>query len=167
VAKKPNSNEILKDAPKISSKEVQQLEVLDKIEKETKVSLNQKLTIQQRVFISEYLIDFNAARAASAAGYTKNINPSSLFKFPHVQQELNRRVDMKIKASMVTAEYVIGTLYNISNDEYTKNSDRIRALELLGKHLNMFTDKIDLKADTTSTGDIKVVFDDKLKEWAK
>lgn len=42
-----------------------------------------------------------------------------------------------------------------------KTNDKIKALELMGKYLGMFTDKVDL------TGDMNIKIEGEVKEWSK
>ncbi len=54
------------------------------------------LTAQQKLFVSEYLLDFNATRAAIAAGYSKRTAYSigwELIRKPAIQQELQRQTE--------------------------------------------------------------------------
>ena len=57
-----------------------------------------KLRIKQRVFIEEYLRDFNASRAALAAGYSEasahSIGSENLQK-PEIKAEIERRIKEK------------------------------------------------------------------------
>lgn len=55
-----------------------------------------KLTWKQKIFVDEYLVDFNATRAAIAAGYSEktaySIGWENLRK-PEIKAELDRRLD--------------------------------------------------------------------------
>lgn len=56
---------------------------------------NHKFTLKERRFIDEYMIDFNATRAAIASGYSKNsarqIGSENLSK-PYIKAEIERRL---------------------------------------------------------------------------
>jgi len=54
-----------------------------------------KLTNKQRAFIDEYLLDFNATRAARKAGYSEKTAysiGSRLLRKPYIVEEINRRL---------------------------------------------------------------------------
>ena len=88
------------------------------------------------------------AEAYKHAGY-KNKNPyeiqrasKTLLKNENIQKKIKEYQKIKASTKMVDAPYVIKKLVNIveSGEEQTK--DVIKALELIGKYLKMFTDKI-------------------------
>lgn len=69
-----------------------------------------KLTIKQRMFISEYIIDYNATRAAVAAGYaaeTAGIYANSLLKRPAVENAIQEKLKQLEKAAEITREKVL------------------------------------------------------------
>jgi len=72
-----------------------------------------ELNAQQRLFVREYLIDFNGTRAAIAAGYSAKSAPvtaSKLLKLPKIQKAI-REVQSKIEEKAeVTAAQVIKEL---------------------------------------------------------
>jgi phage terminase small subunit len=72
------------------------------IEKNPKASIGGKqrdengLTIREETFVLEYLIDFNSARAAIAAGYSQHTAASigwELLRKPHIQQRLRQEAE--------------------------------------------------------------------------
>lgn len=127
-----------------------------------------EMTDKQKMFVKEYLIDLNATQAAIRAGYSENTakqigyeNLTKLYIVEAIQKELEQRA---IKAE-VSSEYVLSSLRSIADkcmqeEEVMKydynekemvgtgeykfdSSGAIRALELLGKYLKLFTDKIE------------------------
>ena len=114
-----------------------------------------KLTDKQRLFCKEYLIDLNASRAARAAGYSQKRASEIGYQLLHkttVAKEIQRQMDGRSQRTLVEADDVIRGLQSIVDDATRKvQTDRgeqmvnasaaIRALELLGKHLGLFTDK--------------------------
>lgn len=57
--------------------------------------MSEKLTLKQRRFIEEYMIDFNGTRAAIAAGYSKSSAYSTSWETlrkPEVKEEIERRL---------------------------------------------------------------------------
>ena len=114
-----------------------------------------KLTPKQQCFVNEYLIDLNATQAAIRAGYSEKtanrIGPQLLVKtcvseaIQQARQELEKR-------TQITADLVLKELAAIALDDASDVSDsrlrytnKIRALELLGKHLGMFKEKVSVE----------------------
>jgi hypothetical protein len=92
----------------------------------------------------------SAASAARKAGYAKssaNNYGSELGKREDIKAEIARlqakTLQKSDKTTVLTALEVRQRLSYIAEDESNKPQDRIRALELLGKTLNMFADKPD------------------------
>jgi len=130
--------------------------------------INGDLTDKQRRFIDEYLIDLNATQAAIRAGYSersaKEIACGLLTKH-NIINEVMRRQEERQKRTEVTQDMVVQELARIAfldldvvydEDKGTlldkiKLVDKIRALDLLGKHMKMFTDKVDLNVSGTLT----------------
>ena len=111
----------------------------------TSKSVESGLTPKQKTFCEEYLIDLNGSQAAIRAGYSessaKEIASENLTK-PNIQEALKYQIDKRSKRTEITADRILGALDVIArNIEGEQTRDRIRALELLGKYLAMFTEK--------------------------
>lgn len=108
-----------------------------------------KLTAKQQMFINEYLIDFNATQAAIRAGYSEStaqqIGSENLLK-PVIKIEIDKRMKEFEEKALVTKEMVIKGLLSEAQEygEGASHSARVASWAHLGKHLNMFTDKVDL-----------------------
>lgn len=107
-----------------------------------------KLTAKQTRFVQEYMVDLNATQAAIRAGYSKKtanrIASENLSKLD-IQIAIQEAQKARQKRTEVAQDYVIGKLKEITDkdasdcqDSDLKYSSKIRALELLGKHLNLF-----------------------------
>lgn len=108
-----------------------------------------KLSPKQILFINEYLVDFNATQAAIRAGYSRksahSIGQENLTK-PAIQIAIREIMDKNITEVEVSANYVLKRLIEESKSlaqDATANS-RIRATELLGKYLTLFTDRYEV-----------------------
>ena len=145
------------------------------------------LTNKQKRFADEYLIDLNGTQAAIRAGYSKHaakeIGYENLTK-PHIQIYLGERQQALEEERGVTIKLLIDGLV----DTYQRCRQKIavldvegketgvwrfdapsaiRCLELLGKHLGMFKDKLELtgkdsKPIEIDTEDFKARLVDKL-----
>lgn len=146
------------------------------------------LTVKQRMFVEEYLIDLNATQAAIRAGYsakTADQQGSRMLANVKVQQAIAERMAERSKRTGVNQDRVVLELakiafvrmtdvvdsngrirsdaapddlsciesikYKESDNEYggsvereVKIGSKLKALELLGKHLGMWNDKLDV-----------------------
>ncbi len=150
------------------------------------------MTIKQKRFCEEYLIDLNATQAAIRAGYSPKTAysiGSDLLKVPEVRAHIEKAQADRSKRTGVNADRVIrelarvaflnapdvvdfsnATVLDEASSEDTaaiasvkvktiptengagvereiKFADKLKALELLGKHLNMFTDNLKISGD--------------------
>jgi len=115
------------------------------------------LTAKQQRFVEEYLVDLNATQAAIRAGYSAKTARSQgqrLLTNVDIQKALARRQETYAKRVEWTVEEILADLKGIATDPAQRMSDRLKAYELGGKHLGMFTDKIDV---TSEGGPFKVI----------
>lgn len=120
------------------------------------------LTPKQQRFVEEYLIDFNATRAAIRAGYSektaKDIGCQNLAKL-EVAAAIEAGLKDLTKRAELTQEEVLRDLALVKADAmqvvFDKDGNRVmadrgaalKALELQGRHLVMFTDKQQIGGD--------------------
>ena len=107
-----------------------------------------KLTPKQQRFVDEYLIDLNATQAAIRAGYspkTAEQQGFQLLKKTSVSEAIEQAQQERQKRTLITQDDVIRGLLTEAEwqGEGSSHSARVSAWAHLGKHLNMFTDKID------------------------
>lgn len=147
--------------------------------------MTSKLTRKQELFVKEYIVDFNATRAAIAAGYSedsaRSIASENLAK-PDLQKAIQKEIEKRKKRIEINQDFVLEQLakiagadikdyleydedgeirfkpYNevdgeviaeISNtatahgrSKKIKLHDKMKALELLGKHFGMYKDVV-------------------------
>ena len=122
-------------------------------------SITQKLTLKQQRFIDEYIISGNATQSAIKAGYSKkyaNTNANKLLQNTTIKSAIDKRnaeiqsektMDMKEVMERLTAigrgetsEQQLSNKGEVVEVE-TKTSDRIRAMELIGKRYGAWLDK--------------------------
>lgn len=114
------------------------------------------MTAKQEAFAIEYLKDKNATQAAIRAGYSKKTAASiawELLEKPDVKEFIGRHQEEARKNATVTVDGIVDQLRDIASNIMAKDSDRIRALELIGKYLGMFTERVEMKGqiDTAVT----------------
>ncbi len=108
---------------------------------------NRPLTAKQQQFCREYLIDMNATAAARRAGYSERTAEQQgyqLLQKTSVKAEIQRLIDERAERVEVDADYVVEKLRTMVEDPNCPASTQVAALGLLGKHLGMFTDKLDI-----------------------
>ena len=137
---------------------------------------------KQKLFIKEYLIDLNGTQAAIRAGYSKHsahAGAVELLRNPNVRRELDKALQERAERMDIKADYVLkGIIETVERCKqarpvlnrqgehvmcetedgemrpaYTFDSSAVlKGYELLGKHLNLFTDKIDIKVERVDAG---------------
>lgn len=106
------------------------------------------LNPKQERFCQEYIIDLNGKQAAIRAGYserTAEVQASQLLTKLKVKEkiaELQKKTSDKLE---LTAEKVLRDIENLRNKAEADNqlSVALKASELQGKHLKLFTEKIE------------------------
>lgn len=105
-----------------------------------------KLTPKQLMFCKEYLIDLNATQACIRAGYSEKtanrIGAENLSK-PVIKEEIDRLKAIREKKVELTAEKVLKDIERVRGKAEDTNQFNVslKASELQGKHLAMFTEK--------------------------
>ena len=105
-----------------------------------------KLTDKQLMFCKEYIIDLNATQACIRSGYierTAEQQASRLLRNVKVQSEVNRLKAIREKKIGLTAEKVLEDIERVRNKAEVSEQFNVslKASELQGKHLAMFTEK--------------------------
>jgi phage terminase small subunit len=139
-----------------------------------------KLTRKQEAFVAEYLIDLDGTKAAARAGYKgKYLHQiaGQVMRKPHVKKLIDEALDERMTRTKITQDYVLEVIQETiercrqiepvldrkGNQVYVENREGkevpaftfehtgvLKGAELLGKHLKMFTDKVDLSNDDGS-----------------
>ena len=127
-----------------------------------------KLTPKQRAFVEEYLIDLNATASAKRAGYSQrtaySIGEENLRK-PEIQKAIAEAQKARAERVKLTQDYVINDLMEIvercMEREAFNAIGAIRALELLGKHLGMFRERVEMGVSITPAEILAAVREDR------
>lgn len=136
------------------------------------------LTAKQQMFVKEYLVDLNATQAAIRAGYsakTANEQGARLLTNVSVAEAVQAGMDARSQRTEITADYVLSGIQEIAErclqrvpvmegrgeDRRQATDDEGRhvwsfdaagankAFENLGKHLKLFTDKMEHSGGVT------------------
>lgn len=144
---------------------------MSKNKKVVDTNKKKKLTLKQAKFTKEYIKTGNGTQAAIAAGYSKNsahdIASENLRK-PEIRETIEA-----VRAKLgIDTEYVLSGFKEIKEFNSKKQKKYItigdntfeeekmidaqaalKANEMLGKHLKLFTDKIEIDAKVEEMGD--------------
>lgn len=119
-----------------------------------------KFTPKQELFITEYLIDMNGTKAYLRAGYkvsneVAKANASRLLTNASIKNIIDRKLKEKALENDVSAEFVLNGIKAIAINGI-KEGDKLKAFELLGKHLKLFVDRqeTEITGETVSTSKI-------------
>lgn len=118
------------------------------------------MTDKQRLFITEYLKDLNATQAAIRAGYAESgarEEGRRLLTNADIQKAIQQQIEELIGNTQAIVYKNIQTAMGIRDKETARDSDRLKAAELLGKYAGMFTENINVTTDQPLQVNIKVV----------
>lgn len=148
-----------------------------------------KLTPKQQRFVDEYIIDLNATQACIRAGYSektaKEIGAENLTK-PNIQQAIQQAMNERQQRTQIDQDYVINTIVEtIERCKQAKPvvdsrgepvfiesadgdvvpaykfdaSNVLKGAELLGRHLGMFNDKLNIEQHGETDINIKISYE--------
>lgn len=120
---------------------------------------DRQLNDKEQVFVDEYLIDLDPDRAAQTAGYSKTVARTRAFQWvsnseknpkPYIRAAIKKALDKRSKKTGIDAKWVLAKLTEVSercmkDGKDFDSSGANKALSLIGKHLKMFTDKVEVE----------------------
>jgi len=140
-----------------------------------------KLTDKQKEFVRQYLVDLNATQAAVRAGYsvkTAYRQGADLLQKTSIREAIEKAQAKRARRVEVTQDYVLSNLVEVvertmqrapvtdrKGEQVTDEEGRAvwtfdakganRALELLGKHLGIFADKVKAEVSGPDGGPVQ------------
>jgi phage terminase small subunit len=108
------------------------------------------MTRMMERFAIEYAIDQNGTRAAVAAGYSPNVagqQASMLLRDKRIQDAIDKQRRDSVRKFKMRAEDILEDLAKVAMDEEI-SPHKMKALELLGKHFQLFVEKVEISVDT-------------------
>ncbi len=122
------------------------------------------LTEKQKMFVQEYLVDLNATQAAVRAGYSQKRASEigyQLLQKTTVQAAIHDAMEARQQRTEVTQDYVIDKLREIAEmrasdcpESDLKYGNKIKAIELLGKHVGAWERRESGPADEGSEDEL-------------
>ena len=117
--------------------------------------MSKQLTEKQKRFCEEYLIDLNATQSYLRAGYKAKSNDiacaegSKLLRNPKVAEYIKELREEQAERTKITADKVLEELGVVAFDRNIRciGRDKVKALELLGYHIGMFTEKVSVTTE--------------------
>lgn len=112
------------------------------------------LTPKQSAFCREYLVDLNGTQAAIRAGYspkTANEQAARLLANVSVRSHVQKLMDERVERVARSADDVLRDLHKIKevnmretdDGEMVNSAAALKALELEGRHIGMWVDKVE------------------------
>ena len=106
---------------------------------------------RQEMFVREYLVDLCGAKAARRAGYSERSAKERAYRLlrdPEIKRAVDAAMEERLKRIEIKQDEVIRELKAVAmaqasdeNGAAVKLGSKLRALELLGKHLGIFEGK--------------------------
>ena len=115
------------------------------------------LSSPRKQFVGEYLVDFNATQAAIRAGYSRHTarqQGSRLLTDDDVIRAIAQGQRELAERTQANETFIVAELVEIATSG-EKTSDRIRALELLGKRIGMWTPQESVEDSIPDTSALK------------
>ena len=126
------------------------------------------------MFCAEYLIDLNATQAAIRAGYSKKTAYSmgqENLKKPELQEKIQNAMAERSKRTEINQDRVLEEIAEIAFEgkggleEWPggKLADKLKALDMAGRHLGLFEKDLNIKIEDNSGPDLSKFSPDDLK----
>ena len=112
------------------------------------------MTDKQKMFCHEYMVDRNATQAAIRAGYSPKTAKSQgqrLLTKADIKKYIDEHTEEQYERAGISADDVLNELVSIAMVDGVEitGKQKIKALELLGRHLGLFDTAKDKAAEQT------------------
>ena len=119
--------------------------------------MSNKLTTKQRLFVEAYLANPNATDAARKAGYKGNDKTLSVVGAENLAKPcIAEQLKVRVEEAIVTADEVL-TNVKILAQSAERDGDKLKAWEMLGKFLKLWTDKQEITGKDGGPMENKVI----------
>lgn len=106
---------------------------------------------RKRIFIEEYIRTLNATQSALKAGYSPSnarVQGSKMLTTPAIRAEIEKGLAQRIDSCKVDTEFILQQLKDIALNTRCPYKDRVKALDLLGTYLNMWSGEMKTQPTT-------------------
>jgi len=130
-----------------------------KIAAKKRTATKSELTEKQLLFCREYIKDLNTSQAAVRAGYRESsakAHGHELLQKPAIKREINRVLECRSQRLKMDGDYILSEIHDTYQEAREEGDIKsaLKALELLGKHLKLFTETQEIK----HTGEVQMGF---------
>ena len=134
--------------------------------KETDTSTNKRLTSRMIHFVNllvsgnDHITAYSTAYDVSGSTRATIIgNANKLMKDPRITMQLESVLEATkqnvVESDASARRYVMQQLFDKVNDDEASESGKLRALELIGKAVGMFTDRVEQVTETIDANELK------------
>ena len=115
-----------------------------------------EVTPKERRLIKAYIRwPDDPMKACKAAGY----NPASVLSANAIVHRVRRKSEATMQKELenaeLSADWIVRKIIEVVNNS-KRDSDKLKALELLGKYMRMFTDKVEVSGGTVNKYELSV-----------
>lgn len=119
----------------------------------------------QKLFVREYLKDFNGTRAYKVAYKTKDDRVAGtgawrMLKNVEIQKAIHKQANKTLEEVEVDVNYIVGNIKEVVERCMTKDesgkfdaNNSLKGLELLGKYKSIFKDNVDVSVKSSKKFD--------------
>ena len=107
---------------------------------------------RHQAFVHHYLETGNGTKSAILAGYSERsaaAAASRLLRNPEIIGAVEAELARRAEISGISSKFVLEGIRGIAENGEARNADKLRAYELLGKHLRLFADKAEQDSHIT------------------
>jgi phage terminase small subunit len=130
--------------------------------------------LKEQRFVEEYLKDLNATQAylrshPGASANTARTEGSRLLAKPDIKKLIDEATTQRSKRINISQDEILAELWRVAFadatyfDEWGKLADKLKALELLGRHVGIFNDKLEVWLKKMTDEELARIVEDRLE----